>query len=100
MEYEHAGSVNWKWHVLLHNENDLPDASTIHPMFGENLAYGMSTLRYLLRARHFSKSSTKSSPCNRQGFLTSSQVKIGPRMLLLLLRCINFDPILNPSENI
>ena len=81
MEYEHGhgNSENWKWHVLLHNENDLPDASTIHPMFGENLAYSLGSLKFLLRARHFTKASTKSSPCNRQEFLTPAQLEMNLR---------------------
>ena len=61
---------NWRWHVLIHNEYDLPDASTIHPMFGDSFGYSVGALKFLLRAKHFSKSSTKSSPCNRQEFLT------------------------------
>ena len=65
MEYEDGGSMYWKWHVLLHNENDLPDASSIHPMFGDNVFYSLSALKFLLRARHFTKTSTKSSPCRR-----------------------------------
>ena len=65
-EYADWGFGFWKWHVLIHNENDLSDASTIHPMFGNNIAYSnYGALKFLLRARHFSKSSTKSSPCNR-----------------------------------
>ena len=82
MEYEEANNMFWKWHVLLHNENDLSDASTIHPMFGNNGAYFLGALKFLLRARHFTKTSTKSSPCNRQGFLTPAQVNINLRSTL------------------
>ena len=87
--YEYTNG-NWRWHVMIHNEYDLPDASTIHPMFGDSFGYSsLGALKFLLRAKHFSKSSTKSSPCNRQVFLILSEKEKYVGDLLLLLKWIN-----------
>ena len=55
--------LSWKWNVYLHNDMDLPDAPTIHPSFRYlPLHYHHE---YLLRTKHFSKTTTKSNPCSR-----------------------------------
>ena len=60
-----SNGPHWKWSLFLHNTNDLPDAYTIHPNIkalwnpGSALSYD-----FTLRTRHFSKDSTKYSPCS------------------------------------
>ena len=50
---------NWHWYVLLHNINDLPDASSSHIAD----IVGMKNQEKILRSQHFTRPNTKLSPC-------------------------------------
>ena len=63
----------WNWEVFIHNENDLPDATKMHPNFQ---FYDGSDNTYALRMRQFSKKSTRSKPCSKYHSKACKDVKV------------------------
>ena len=49
--------------ILLHNEMDLPDAILINPSF--DIANDGAKVNITLKTKRYSKSSTKSKPCQK-----------------------------------
>jgi hypothetical protein len=67
----------WRWEVFIHNENDLPDATKMHPNFQ---FYDGSDNTYALRMRQFSKKSTRSKPCSKYHSKACKDVKVQGRI--------------------
>ena len=61
---------NWHWYVLLHNINDLPDASSSHIAD----IVGMKNQEKILRSQHFTRPNTKQSPCWKYKEKTCNEV--------------------------
>ena len=61
-----SNKARWEWSLFMHNDNDLPDAFTLHPNIKALWHPGpASSYAFTFRTRHFSKDSTKSNPCSK-----------------------------------
>ena len=77
MEIQSQSIKHWnelEWNIYLHNQNDFPDALTIHP----RIEYLYPTKYYELnmRIRSFTKSSTISRPCSQYQPKACKEIKV------------------------
>ena len=64
----------FEWNIIIHNEKDLPDALTTHPII--NFLWDKRSHEFHFRMKHFSKSSTKSRPCTKYQTKTCRDVAL------------------------
>ena len=77
MEIQSQSILHWNelgWNIYLHNENDFPDALTIHPRI--EFLYPMNNYELNMRIRSFIKSSTISRPCSQYQPKACKEIKV------------------------
>ena len=70
-------SSHWnelEWNIYLHNQNDFPDASIIHPRI--EFLSPMKNYELNMRIRSFMKSSTSSRPCSQYQPKACKEIKV------------------------
>ena len=81
MEIQSQSILHWNelgWNIYLHNENDFPDALTIHPRI--EFLYPMNNYELNMRIRSFIKSSTISRPCSQYQPKACKEIKVQKRI--------------------
>ena len=72
-DQDHLLGNSLKWNIYLHNENDFPDALTIHPRI--EFLYQMN-YEVNMRIRSFMKPSTSSRPCSQYQPKACKEIKV------------------------
>ena len=63
-----------EWNIYLHNQNDFPNALTIHPRI--EFLYPTRNYELNMRIRSFMKSSTSSKPCSQYQPKAYKEIKV------------------------
>ena len=66
------------WNIYLHNKNDYPDATTIHPRI--EFLDPLKNYELNMRIRSFMKSSTSSKPCSQYQPKAYKEIKVQKRI--------------------
>ena len=77
MEIQSQSIEHWnelEWNIYLHNQNDFPDALTIHPRI--EFLYPTKYYELNMRIRSFTKSSTISRPCSQYQPKACKELKV------------------------